>query len=559
VNCPTMCGYYYLYFPTTSVLFTGPLIQVGPIWFSPKSNNAAAVKKAINAAFLAAGFTNYVSDVLDRNDSFYNVNLYIDLNLLYQATGLSRLTLPYYQNGAWQFPNVKTDLQSAVNYPVLWEDTTQVKLPIIYSSQVQSLSSLLCKGAQSDTLYVHNIGTRTLIVSSVGIVSQNGNGSFSLPNMSFPDSISPGDSIPFIMQFIPSSVGIETGVLSINSNDSSNQPWQIVFNANVFSPEISVQQTLSTQVCPFIPDTLYVSVTNNDTMRQEVTFNSSCGLSQPSAMLVSKQIDTVAVFLAPVAAGTDTFLVHVNDECGIDHDMKIIEHVQTFPALSFSIETDTNPVVINDLAKAYLIVDTPVAFSGMYTGTLSFNVSNERSALLFDTVFSQWGDIEVSNINADSLQVMLQLNQTPVSDTLATLYYRTFVGSTYAPYVRLNSESSQYPCQTVTGANDAVVHLMPACPYDSLVVGPYTSSLVSVAPNPATGIATITYSTVESEMVTIGLYNEFGRKVQTVYNGWRQRGMYNTEVNTQGIKDGIYFVSMQVGRYRGMMKLIVIR
>src|SRR5579872_2171016 len=217
VNCPTMCGYYYLYFPTTSVLFTGPLIQVGPIWFSPKSNNAAAVKKAINAAFLAAGFTNYVSDVLDRNDSFYNVNLYIDLNLLYQATGLSRLTLPYYQNGAWQFPNVKTDLQSAVNYPVLWEDTTQVKLPIIYSSQVQSLSSLLCKGAQSDTLYVHNIGTRTLIVSSVGIVSQNGNGSFSLPNMSFPDSISPGDSIPFIMQFIPSSVGIETGVLSINS------------------------------------------------------------------------------------------------------------------------------------------------------------------------------------------------------------------------------------------------------------------------------------------------------------------------------------------------------
>jgi len=34
-NCPSMSGYYYLYFPCTNIRFTGELIQAGPIYFSP--------------------------------------------------------------------------------------------------------------------------------------------------------------------------------------------------------------------------------------------------------------------------------------------------------------------------------------------------------------------------------------------------------------------------------------------------------------------------------------------------------------------------------------------
>jgi len=425
--------------------------------------------------------------------------------------------------------------------------------PVISSSQVQAITALTCGKQKIDTVYVHNSGVNPLIISSAAF--GNGSGMFSLLSSAFPDTISAGDSVPFIIRFIPIDTGEVANVLTVQSNDSTHNPWQINFTGTVIVPSISIPQTLTAIVCPFVTDTIFDLLTNNDSISETLAFTSSCGLSQQGATLAPGQTDTLAVFLAAAPEGIDTCIVHVTDACNVDHETTIIENVQTLPGLSFTIAGDMTPVIINNPGTVYILAGS----SNVSTGHFTFTISNEGTALLFDTAFTQWGSVSVSRITSDSLMITLQLNQPPGSDTLAVLYYHTYIGVTYTPYVRLNSETTQYLCESVSGTNEVLLNLIPACPYDSVIVTPYTSSLVSVYPNPVAGGASVTYSTVESAPVTIALYDALGRTVQTIFNGWRQPGIYNAVVDAQGLTNGLYFIDMSVGLYHGMMQMVLFR
>ena len=150
------------------------------------------------------------------------------------------------------------------------------------------------------------------------------------------------------------------------------------------------------------------------------------------------------------------------DDCGVSHS--IIEHVFVQPSLSLScaLATNTGATIINDTPAVFLISNSSSIPAGVY----SFTISNESTALLFDSAASAWGAISVTQITPDSLVLTLQLSQPSGSDTLAILWYYTFIGATYTPYINLTAESSMNRCLALNGVNTVVLSLTPACPLD---------------------------------------------------------------------------------------------
>jgi len=68
--------------------------------------------------------------------------------------------------------------------------------------------------------------------------------------------------------------------------------------------------------------------------------------------------------------------------------------------------------------------------------------------------------------------------------------------------------------------------------------------LVSVAPNPVSNQASITFGTEQPGEITIELLDALGRKVSTLYQGFVNRGTHQESVNLQGLPNGIYYVRL---------------
>ena len=73
-----------------------------------------------------------------------------------------------------------------------------------------------------------------------------------------------------------------------------------------------------------------------------------------------------------------------------------------------------------------------------------------------------------------------------------------------------------------------------------------TSSLFTVYPNPFTQFTTIAYSLAERGEVTMDLYNVFGQKIKTLYQGSKSAGDFTYRLSTAdvGFSPGVYFVKL---------------
>lgn len=67
---------------------------------------------------------------------------------------------------------------------------------------------------------------------------------------------------------------------------------------------------------------------------------------------------------------------------------------------------------------------------------------------------------------------------------------------------------------------------------------------ISVFPNPATDQNTITYTVQEAGQIVIELRTESGVLVQTVVNEFLEKGTYQEQINVSGLKDGVYYYSI---------------
>ena len=68
---------------------------------------------------------------------------------------------------------------------------------------------------------------------------------------------------------------------------------------------------------------------------------------------------------------------------------------------------------------------------------------------------------------------------------------------------------------------------------------------LKIYPNPATDKVSLEFTVKKSTMVKLILYNELGKKVKS-QNKKVITGLNQISINTQNIKSGIYFVSLEI-------------
>jgi hypothetical protein len=68
---------------------------------------------------------------------------------------------------------------------------------------------------------------------------------------------------------------------------------------------------------------------------------------------------------------------------------------------------------------------------------------------------------------------------------------------------------------------------------------------LQIAPNPFCKTATLTFSTMQNNNMTISLYDISGRKRETIYSGILNKGCHSFLVNSRDIASGIYFLKME--------------
>lgn len=72
------------------------------------------------------------------------------------------------------------------------------------------------------------------------------------------------------------------------------------------------------------------------------------------------------------------------------------------------------------------------------------------------------------------------------------------------------------------------------------------ASITSLAPNPATGKTTLTYTAVASGTVQISIINLLGQKIRTVLNTQQTAGVHVQPINVSDLPDGVYFMNINV-------------
>ena len=120
-----------------------------------------------------------------------------------------------------------------------------------------------------------------------------------------------------------------------------------------------------------------------------------------------------------------------------------------------------------------------------------------------------------------------------------------------------NQNGPAFGLYAATAAGGALVELPPttaSVEESALALPTYT-----IAPNPASDIATITYELPVEAQVNISITDASGNQYETLNLGNQTAGSHVYTFNTNEIAQGMVFVTISAGQYRDVQKLTVVR
>jgi hypothetical protein len=355
------------------------------------------------------------------------------------------------------------------------------------------------------------------------------------------------------------------------TGNHGNQDYWIVKLGNVTSPQIvsPITEDLGSLGCDSVQlDTIEVRNLGSDTLAI-----SSATLIGPNNITVISPVafpDSIAPgdslrFILKLVVGNstsvnDTLSLANNDPIPGDNPWLIAIQGNAAPIvpLQLSLGSFSGSFLIGTDGIVYLIA-TPQ--SSVFIGdTITFTVRNDYSALQFDSVFSQWGTVIAVNVSDSVATVSLKIISTPITDTLAVIYYKTLIGTTLTPDVTLPSAFTTNGCTTASAAGSATIQLLPpGCELGTLSFNTSGLSMQPPYPNPTSGNTAIVYSTGETAEVNILVTDALGRTILTLVDAVQKPGVYYTTFDIRDLPGGIYFVRMHEGEYTSTEKLFLVR
>ena len=88
---------------------------------------------------------------------------------------------------------------------------------------------------------------------------------------------------------------------------------------------------------------------------------------------------------------------------------------------------------------------------------------------------------------------------------------------------------------------------------------PITYNLSNPYPNPFNPTTTIEFSVLNSELVTIKVYDIIGNEINTIINNELLSGNHTINWNGSNQPNGVYFIRMESGRFMDTKKVILLK
>ena len=92
-----------------------------------------------------------------------------------------------------------------------------------------------------------------------------------------------------------------------------------------------------------------------------------------------------------------------------------------------------------------------------------------------------------------------------------------------------------------------------------LLSGEGEQSGLQINPNPFRSFTTISFNIKEPSNVTLTLYDMLGRKLQTIFSGYRIAGLYEEEMSAENLPSGVYFFKLVAGNQKETQKCTIMK
>jgi hypothetical protein len=88
---------------------------------------------------------------------------------------------------------------------------------------------------------------------------------------------------------------------------------------------------------------------------------------------------------------------------------------------------------------------------------------------------------------------------------------------------------------------------------------PIEFALSNAHPNPFNPATKLTYSLAKDGQVSLIVFDEQGREVARLFQGFRQAGVYEATFDAKNLPSGIYFARLTAGEFTQTQKLLLIK
>lgn len=411
-------------------------------------------------------------------------------------------------------------------------------------------------GTVSDThtVKILNFGNTALNINSINST----NNEFQILNLpSLPVTLNFGDSILLKVRFVPSSAGVKRDSMQIASNDPANPVKKVHLRAKGFA------------INPVSSNLIY-GVTGAQSGGSVLSINSGTGSGTTLGASGFTQLNGVSVHpstgkLFAINTGSPASnLVRVNATGGDAYLYKVIPFAN-LRAIAFDLNDELYCSSSDGKIYKYNINsgDTLTIGNSTIPSLLGLSINPVNGQMW--GMSATGGVYKINKQNASS-QLIGNTEQTPNSDLafdkLGKLYGIKGVGVTVNSLITIdtsNGTGSLIGSIGIAGINGIAISP------DIVGINNVTSSvpdnyeLYQNFPNPFNPVTNIKFALKQNGFVSLKVYDNLGRLVETLVNENLNAGVYSTDWNAVNFSSGVYFYKLETEGFLKTMRMILIK
>ena len=323
------------------------------------------------------------------------------------------------------------------------------------------------------------------------------------------------------------------------------------FTVSVESPQLQIIPISDTSICQLDASRRYITVKNNSRVSTVLSINGGANrfiINPPTQTIYPKDSVEFIVDFAGDTTGTYTVSYSLLNSCGGKDSIGITVNVIGNPMIVSLHQSDTNAAITGQNIIQFVEIDTINLFNNSTNKTVTFTLYPEKTSLHLDSVLSSSCDVSVIK-SIDSFIITLT-NCKGIINPLAELHYRSVIGATLKPEVRITNVFAADRCiSAYPGKIDTILLLPYGCELSTLNIYSMVSTLYSVERNPLQEQISIQYSTVEQVPVEFIVYSMLGEQIQHIQLPYHKPGVYQVQIQSDNLVSGTYILLYKAGQY----------